>query len=172
MHHGMHHGRRLFTWNQLQQMNPFGHMQTLDLSSISAANTAVDATGTYLVTCQQPRLGCIRIQYFKNYDTVVTLISGVQGGLGVNIYITLAALYSFFVDTRPHVARGCASQLGLWKRDLRRPASSSRLDPTWRLGWVDKCRKMPLPRCWRITTRSGTPRHFRALERLTDGHLH
>lgn len=85
MHHGMHHGRRLFTWNQLQQMNPFGHMQTLDLSSISAANTAVDATGTYLVTCQQPRLGCIRIQYFKNYDTVVTLISGVQGGLGVNM---------------------------------------------------------------------------------------
>ncbi|CAK9009487.1 unnamed protein product [Durusdinium trenchii] len=81
VHQQNHHARRLFfSWNQMQKMNPFSQLNTLDLSSISTHNLAVDASGTFLVTCQQARLGCIRIQYFKNWDTMVTLISAVQGG--------------------------------------------------------------------------------------------
>eukprot|EP00435_Cladocopium_sp_Y103_P066977 s216_g29.t1 len=75
-HPGPHHGRRLFDFT-----NPFGHnVKTMDMSSVGPQNAAIDATGTYIITCQQQRLGCIRIQYFKNWDTMVTMVSAVQGG--------------------------------------------------------------------------------------------
>lgn len=75
-HPAPHHGRRLFDFT-----NPFGHtVKTMDMSSVGPHNAAIDGSGTYVITCQQQRIGCIRIQFFKNWDTIVTMVSAVQGG--------------------------------------------------------------------------------------------
>jgi len=83
-HHGphhasLHHNRRL--WGLHDFPNPFGSsVKDMDLSSVNTHNSGIDPSGMYIVTCQQPRIGCIRIQFFKNWDTSVTMLAAVQGG--------------------------------------------------------------------------------------------
>lgn len=42
---------------------------------------AVSFTISSWKTPETPRIGCIRIQFFKNWDTSVTMLAAVQGGV-------------------------------------------------------------------------------------------
>ncbi|CAE7539644.1 unnamed protein product [Symbiodinium necroappetens] len=56
-------------------------------SSVTPRTAAVDASGTKIVTCSQPRVGCMQIRYFKNWDASVSLISKIEGGYTVPMQV-------------------------------------------------------------------------------------
>ncbi|CAE7514140.1 unnamed protein product [Symbiodinium natans] len=54
-------------------------------ASIAPHNTAIGTTGSYIITCSDQRIGCVRISYYKNWDTGASVISAVQGGQSVPV---------------------------------------------------------------------------------------
>ncbi|CAE7799685.1 unnamed protein product [Symbiodinium sp. CCMP2592] len=56
-------------------------------SSVTTRTAAIDASGTKIVTCSQPRVGCLQIRYFKNWDASVSLISKIEGGYTVPMQV-------------------------------------------------------------------------------------
>ncbi|CAE7594167.1 unnamed protein product [Symbiodinium sp. CCMP2456] len=56
-------------------------------ASITPHNTAIGPTGSYVVTCSAQRFGCMRLSYYKNWDTGASVISAVQGGQSTPIDI-------------------------------------------------------------------------------------
>ncbi|CAJ1363792.1 unnamed protein product [Effrenium voratum] len=70
--HAMHHGVQ-------------ARVHALSLTSVTPNVAAVDMAGTSLVTCQMPRLGCLKIQFFKNWESSVSLMTAVQSGYTVPV---------------------------------------------------------------------------------------
>mmetsp|Transcript_18625 Transcript_18625/g.43540 ORF Transcript_18625/g.43540 Transcript_18625/m.43540 type:complete len:457 (+) Transcript_18625:72-1442(+) len=100
--------------------------------SIAPTNTAVGPTGSYLVTCSQQRIGCLRISFYQNWDTGASVISAVQGGQTVPIDIP--ASWGCSADQYDAMSPGLSS-LSAFSTALEEANTTS----TWILRLVGLC---------------------------------